>query len=116
MSDIEIARLLIRSAVGFVMLCFGIYQMYRPAAWIKYIPRAVKFVMPLQPATIMRIHSLGNLSLGLLLIAGVLQPLSLFAALAWWIFILPFCARIDITEGLRDLAIICSLAALILLQ
>lgn len=90
--------------------------MLKPEAGLVYIPKPLKFISPLKPASIMRTHSLGNLCLGLLLTSGLFQPVSLWLVLTWWRFVLPLCARIDITDGLRDFAIITTIVALIILR
>lgn len=116
MTDIELATILLRIGVGVVMVAFGIYQILRPGPWLIYIPKLVRFIMPLEATTIIRIHSLGNLSLGMLLLAGLWLPVTLWLVLAWWTFILPLCTRADLTVGLRDFGFIMMIAALILLQ
>lgn len=116
MDNIDTATLLIRLGVGGVMLLFGISQIKSPEKWLKYMPSLIRFLMPIKPESFMRIHSLGNLGLGLLLITGLLQPLSIGLALAWWIWVLPFAFSYDYTVGLRDFAIIMALAALLVLN
>jgi hypothetical protein len=116
MQDVEVAALLIRLVVGVVMVLFGISQMRSPEKWLKYIPGLLRFIMPIKPASFMRIHSLGNLGLGLLLASGLWQPASIWLALVWWILVLPFAFYYEYTVGLRDAAIIMALIALLVMQ
>lgn len=116
MNDIAAADLLIRVGVGIVMVAFGINQIASPVNWLKYIPRLVRFIMPIDSRVFMRLHGTGNVTLGLFLASGLLQPLSIWTALLWWLWILPFAAYYDRTIGLRDFAIIVSLAALLVLN
>ncbi len=113
MTDQAIAELLIRLSVGIVMVIFGLTQIKQPDKWLRYMPGIVRFILPLQPTTFLRIHGLGNVSLGLLLMSGLAQPVSACLALAWWIFVTPFAAYYDWTVGLRDFAISMALLALV---
>ncbi|HSH18203.1 MAG TPA: hypothetical protein VK978_02370 [Candidatus Saccharimonadales bacterium] len=116
MDNVETASLLIRLSIGIVMVLFGISQIKAPQQWLDYIPGFIRFLMPVKPASFMRLHGLGNLSLGLLLMSGWLQPLSLWLALAWWAWVLPFAFFYNWTVGLRDFAIIMALATLLLVR
>lgn len=115
MTDMELASLILRLSIGFVTTAFGLYQMFQPEPWLKYIPKLVTFIMPLSNSSIMRIHATGNLSIGLLLIGGIGLPLSAWLALAWWTFMLPLCGRLDLSAALRDFAIIMAIVAMIVL-
>lgn len=115
MDDYKIAELLIRFGVGIVMVVFGLHQIKSPASWQHYIPGLVRFMMPISSSTFMRLHGSGNVSLGLLLMSGLIQPVSACLALAWWLWVLPFAAYYDWTVGLRDFAIAMALLALVYL-
>ncbi len=115
MDPTELAALQIRIGVGSVMLLFGLSQISSPGRWREYIPPVVRFIMPMQPETFMRIHALGNLGLGLILLLGLWLPVTVWLVLAWWLWVLPFAFYADISKGLRDVAIIMSLLALIVL-
>lgn len=116
MQDIHTARLLIQIGVGIVMILFGLSQITSPDKWLKYLPRFVRFIMPVKPTNFMRAHSLGNLGLGILLAIGVWQPAVIWITIFWWISILPFAFYAEYSIGLRDVAIILSLIGLLLLQ
>jgi hypothetical protein len=116
MNDTETAIVLIRVGVGIVQIAFGLSQQFAPEKWLCYIPGFLRFIMPIKPTTFMRVHSLGNLSLGLLLVSGLWMPTAIWLALGWWIWILPFAFYKDMTIGLRDFAIIMSLITLLVLS
>lgn len=116
MDTIDTASLLLRLGVGVVMLLFGISQVKSPEKWLKYIPGLIRFLMPVKPESFMRIHSFGNLGLGFLLVSGLFQPVSIWLALVWWLWVLPFAFFYEYTVGLRDLAIIMALLALLALN
>lgn len=116
MSDIETAELIIRLSIGLAMIVFGASQMKSPEKWLKYMPGIIRFLMPIKPTSFMRMHSVGNISLGFLLAAGLFQPVSIWMALLWWIWVSPFAFYYEFTVGLRDLAIIMSLVSLLLLR
>lgn len=115
MDDAETAALLIRIGVGTVMIAFGASQFRSPHKWLDYMPRFVRFILPIEPAAFMRVHSLSNLVLGILLLSGLWMPAALGFVLAWWIAILPFAFYKDFTIGLRDFAIIMALIAMLVL-
>lgn len=115
MDNAETAALLIRIGVGTVMIAFGLSQQFSPHKWLDYMPWLIRFIMPISPVHFMRLHSLGNLGLGILLLGGVWLPAALWLVLVWWIAILPFAFYKDFTIGLRDFAIIMSLIALLVL-
>jgi uncharacterized protein YjeT (DUF2065 family) len=116
MDNIDTASLLIRGGIGLVMVLFGLSQLRKPEKWLKYIPKLIQFLMPVKPESFMRVHSLGNISLGLLLLTGLFQPLTIWLAIAWWIWVSPFAFYYEVTVGLRDFAIIMALVALLVLQ
>ncbi len=115
MENQEIASLIIQTFVALVMIIFGINQIKSPAGWLTYMPRFVRFILPVEPTTFMKLHGTTNIALGVLLFSGFQQPASVVMALVWWILILPFAFYYHWTVGLRDLAIIGSLAALLFL-
>ena len=115
MSDVETAALLIRIGVSSVQVLFGLSQQRSPEDWLGYIPKPIQFIMPIKPAKFMRIHSLGNLGIGIWLLSGLALPVAIWVSLLWWIWILPFAFYKAMSIGLRDFAIIMSLIALLLL-
>lgn len=116
MDHVQTASLLIRLGVGVVMVLFGLSQLRSPELWLTYIPRIIRFFMPMEPKIFMRIHSLGNLGLGLLLCLGIWFPVILWITIFWWISILPFAFYYEYTVGLRDVSIILALIALLMLH
>ncbi len=89
-------------------------QLINPRAWLHYIPEFLRRISPLPMETDMRAHALGNIILGLFLVAGSFHPLlAAWVALIWWITILPLAFRVKWDIGMRDLTIIAGLAALI---
>lgn len=106
--------LLIRLGTALTMVVFGIDQFARPANWTHYIPDSLAKMSPMSKDMQMRLHAAGNVIFGLWLALGLFPILGAWVALIWWLSILPFSFRKwDI--GLRDLSIIASLAALIIL-
>lgn len=108
--------LIIRLGVAVTMVLFGINQLLSPAQWISYIPGSLRNILPIKPETTMRMHALGNIILGLWLAVGIYPIAGSWVNLLWWISILPFAFIKDWRIGMRDLSIIASLVALILLQ
>jgi hypothetical protein len=115
MESAETAAILIRIGVGIVQAVFGISQFKSPHKWTSYMPGLIRFILPVSPETFMRVHAMGNLALGILLLAGLWMPVTIWLALAWWIWILPFAFYKDFSIGMRDTAIIMSLIALLVL-
>jgi hypothetical protein len=113
----ETAIWTIRTGVSVTMLVFGLHQLVRPSAWLAYEPEIIKKYSPISPESLMRFHALGNILIGIFLVAGNFYPLTAaWVALLWWISILPFAFKVKWDIGLRDLAIAASLFALICLQ
>ena len=114
--NINIGILVIQCGVALTMLVFGINQMLRPTYWVtRYIPQVLISLLPMKPVTFMRLHALGNIIFGLFLVISFGHPLvAAWVALIWWITILPFAFRFW-EIGMRDLTIIFSLIALIIL-
>ncbi|MDB5181361.1 MAG: hypothetical protein JWP13_124 [Candidatus Saccharibacteria bacterium] len=79
------------------------------------MPGIVRFLMPVKPSSFMRVHGIGNLALGILLVSGLFQPVSIWLALLWWAWVSPFAFYYEFTVGLRDLAIIMALISLLIL-
>ena len=98
------------------MIAFGISQQKSPGSWLKYMPGFVRCVLPIHPITFMRVHSVGNILLGTLLTLGLLQPVSIWLAIGWWVFVTPFAFYAEFSMGLRDFAIVLSLIALLVLN
>ncbi len=116
MSDAQIAELLIRLSVGVVMVLFGAHQISTPSYWRRYMPGIIRFLLPIQSSTFFRIHGLGNVSIGLLLMSGLFPPVSACIALTWWIWVTPFAAYYDFSVGMRDFVIVMALLAVVFLQ
>ncbi len=116
MDDRQIAEFLIRVSVGLTMFIFGAHQIVSPQRWLHYIPGPLKFIMPIQPTTFLRIHGSGNILLGVLLITDPFPPVSICLALTWWLWVMPFAFYYDWTVGLRDFAIAMALLAVVYLN
>ncbi len=106
--------LLIRMGTALTMVLFGLNQFFSPQKWIDYIPGWMRKLSPMQPQTTMRIHSLGNIFLGIWLALGFAPVLGAWINIIWWASILPFAFMKDWRIGLRDLSITFSLIALLL--
>lgn len=115
MNNTEIADLMIRLGVGITQVVFGLSQQRSPEAWLGYIPRPLRYIMPIKPTTFMRIHSLGNIGLGAWLVSGLAQPAAVWCSLLWWAWILPFAFYRALAIGMRDFTIIIALIALLTL-
>ena len=116
MNGVEAAALLIRVSVGSVQVLFGLSQQRSPQDWLGYVPKPLQLLLPVKPVNFMRIHSLGNIGIGLWLLSGLVLPVAIWVSLLWWIWILPFAFYKAMSIGLRDFAIIMSLIALLLLS
>lgn len=116
MSRIDIAVLLIHLVVGFTMLCFGLSQLINPKGWTQYLPKWLAAILPFKPTTVLRLHSLGNVSLGLLFMSTLWPVIVAYLVAAWWTFIFPFAFRQDRYIALRDLSIIAAIVATIVLK
>jgi uncharacterized membrane protein YphA (DoxX/SURF4 family) len=116
MTEIEWASLTIRLAVSVVMVAFGLHQILNPTEWKQYIPPWLKKLIVVPDTTFLQIHGVGNLSLGFCFMIGFLPDVFDWVVLAWWLSILPFAFMVQWSIALRDMAIIASLIALILLQ
>jgi hypothetical protein len=114
MTDIEWADLLIRTSVSLTMVSFGLYQITNPKQWQEYLPPWLHKII-LAPVTFMQVHGLINLSLGLTFGLNSWPDAMTWIVLGWWLSILPFAFYVKWTIGMRDLAIIAALAALIVL-
>ncbi|HYH74671.1 MAG TPA: hypothetical protein VD735_01795 [Candidatus Saccharimonadales bacterium] len=116
MTEIEWAQLVIRTAVGFVMVAFGLHQIINPGEWKEYIPKWLSKLSPLPDTSFLQSHGVGNLSLGFCFMIGFLPGVFDWIVLIWWASILPFAFMVKWSIALRDVAIIASLVAVILLQ
>lgn len=112
---ITTALWIIRAGTALCMLTFGLNQITSPKNWLDFIPDWIKRSSPISDEYLMRLHSLGNLLFGLFLVTGIYPHIAAWIALVWWISILPFAFRVDWTVGMRDLAVTCGLAALVIL-
>lgn len=116
MTEAEWAALTIRLAVGFVMVAFGLHQILNPGEWKEYIPQWLSKLIKIPDTSFLQSHGVGNLSLGFCFMIGFLPGVFDWVVLAWWLSILPFAFMVKWSIALRDVAIIASLVALILLQ
>lgn len=114
MTDLEWADFIIRSAVSLVMIVFGLHQIINPRQWQEYLPPWLHKII-LAPVTFMQLHGLINLSLGLAFGLFMWPDAMTWVVLAWWLSILPFAFYVKWSIGMRDMVIICSLGALIVL-
>lgn len=115
MDDITTASWIIRISVGLLMVIFGLSQFLRPEPWLRFVPKWLQALLPLKPEHFMRLHALGNLTLGVWVISGMWPVLAVIAAGVWFLSIIPFALLEDFHVGLRDAVILASLAALLLL-
>ncbi len=115
--NIQAAIALIQWPIGITMLVFGLHQMMKPSEWFKFIPPGLAKISPIKnPATEMRLHAVGNIVFGLLLMFSFGIPLAAaWIAFVWWLSIVPLAWRVDWALGLRDLCISLALGALIFL-
>ena len=102
---------LITTAVGLNMIVFGISQITRPAGWRHYLPQSFAQLLPMSRDTALRIHGLGNISLGLWFASGRGQKVSTPIVAGWWAFVLPLCGRQDWRAGMRDVSILGAILA-----
>lgn len=115
MHDVSIAIWLLRLSIGLVMVLFGINQVLQPKNWLSYVPKWLRWLLPVKFELFMRCHGLGNLLLGAVFITGIWPVAMTWIVLLWWGSILPFALRYDLYIALRDLAIIAALASLLFL-
>src|SRR5687767_13165634 len=102
----EISLLLIRITVSLVMICFGLNQLLDPKHWVKdFMPKFLIKLLPINSTNFMRIHALGNSSLGFLFLSGLFIKPAAYLTFLWWFTILPFAFYYDWKTGLRDLTI-----------
>jgi hypothetical protein len=116
MTDVQTAILLIRLGTGFTMVCFGISQFVNPKGWLVYIPGWLEKILPMKATTFMREHALGNFFIGLLYMIGVWPLVLAWIVLLWWASIFFFALKHDRYIALRDLSIIMSTIAVIVLH
>jgi uncharacterized membrane protein len=105
----------IRAFVSLIMIVFGIHQVMKPQNWFEYIPSWLEKVLPFSTKTGMTIHGLGNILFGLLFVSSIFPIASGWITLIWWLSILPFAFRRNWSMGMRDLTIIASIVAYLLL-
>lgn len=112
----EMAVILIRIGVSLVMISFGINQLKSPEDWIKeYMPKFIQKNPFFSPVSLMRMHAMGNIAFGVLFISGQLPQIGAIVTLLWWLSILPFAFYDSWKAGMRDLAIIASIMAVVVL-
>ncbi len=107
---------LLKLGPALVMILFGISQLMSPGMWLPFIPEWVITNVPLPATTIMKIHAIVNICLGLLLLSGWKAGIVIPVVILWFISILPFAFMVDWTLALRDSSIILSLVALLALM
>lgn len=110
-----VAIILLRSSIALLMIIFGIHQYLSPGRWFEYIPAMMKRTPTMSPHSVMRIHSAGNIILGLFLITGFKTLIAAWIVFIWWLSMLPFSFMEKWSTGLRDTVIAISLLALIFL-
>lgn len=108
----ELPILLIRSAVGIVMIIYGINQIHKPKTWFMYVPSFVSKLIPERiEARFMQAHGGINVGLGILFFTGFSAVFVSWATFAWWLSILPFAFMHEWRTGLRDFAIVAAVLA-----
>jgi hypothetical protein len=117
MTSITTAELLLRIPAALLMLSFGINQMWKPYYWVEEIPPIIKDNLPTKPESFMRVHSLGNIALGVLLLSGLwLYIITWLSALWLTSIVLAIFINKNWTVAMRDLCVAASLFALIILE
>jgi hypothetical protein len=113
----ESAIWLIRIGTGATMLTFGVNQILKPLPWIdEYAPEFIKMGKIVDSKLFMRTHGFINILLGLFLMTRILPDINAFLVLLWWLSILPFAFMGSWKAGMRDLAIVTGLIALVRLE
>mgnify|MGYP006329629961 CR=1 FL=1 len=102
---------LLRLGPALVMLFFGIDQFRNPGNWLQYVPSWAVNMTGISPYTILRLHSIVNIVLGILLFTYRSKAV-VWVVFFWFLSILPFAFMGDWTVGLRDTAITLGLLAL----
>lgn len=95
------------------MVDFGIHQIVRPQAWTDYVPDPIDEALPLSTEAKMRLHGLGNISLGSLFLLMNGAPAIRWAVTGWWMVVTPVCWWHGWKEGLRDLTILLGLVSFV---
>jgi uncharacterized membrane protein len=108
-----LAITLLRIGISIPMIAFGIHQLVKPEGWTDYLPEWLKKLSPISSEADIRIHSLGNFLLGIMLLINAFPKFTGWATLIWWITILPFALKFKWSIGLRDLSIILATGAYI---
>lgn len=115
MTDVEVAALVVRVAIGAIMVSFGIHQIVNPSFWFGYVPPRLAKLLPTSSTSFMRTHGVGNLTLGFIYLIGLLPNIFDWVVLAWWLSILPFAFYYEWAAGMRDVGIMAGITALIIL-
>jgi uncharacterized membrane protein len=97
------------------MIVFGIHEFFKPQNWFEYIPPWLEKMSPISKKREMQLHALGNFLFGLFLLINIMPKTAGWIVLIWWISILPFAFRKNWAIGMRDLSIIFSIAAYLVL-
>lgn len=112
---IDESVMILKVGSALTMLLFGIHQLAVPAEWHIYVPEWVPKTTRMSIGSIMRIHAIGNIAIALYLVSGITPLLSAWAALIWWVSILPFAFASDWKIAMRDLSVTFSILALVFL-
>jgi hypothetical protein len=115
MTTLDTAELVIRLGIGLNMVAFGVHQIVKPSEWLEYVPRFLRWMLPIKPESFLRSHGILNYALGLWLMIGWAPIIATSAAIIWWVSILPFAFMVKWSIALRDVSIICALVGLLLL-
>lgn len=106
---------LIRVSVSLVMFLFGLDQIMNPTPWTKtYLPKFFRDNPIFGTTWFMRVHALGNITLGIVFVTGLYVNLVTLIVLLWWVTILPFALYADWRIALRDFAIIMAILSLVI--
>jgi hypothetical protein len=109
-----IATRFVSLAVGLTMISFGANQIRRPQSWIQYIPSRLGDLLPMSRTTALRMHGLGNVSLGASLLCVYRLRMPWLMTAAWWAFVTPLCGRVDWRVGMRDASVLSAIVAVLL--
>lgn len=109
----ELAINLLKFGIAFTMIIYGIHQLWKPAEWVKYLPKWLRAISSSYENIEIRLHGVGNILIGTWLISGFFPLIGAWLTFIWWLTILPTIWKVDWTSFFRDITIICAVGAYI---
>ena len=107
------APVVLRIAIAFVLLWFGIDELRHPAFWTTYLPKWLLTILPLAPVTLVALNGTVEFMIGLALLIGVRTRT--FAALAA-LHLLAIVLAVGYNDiGVRDFGLFLAAVALFLM-